>query len=41
VNGELSLLDATAQAELVRTGQVTAAELVMGPSSASRRSTRC
>jgi amidase len=28
VNGELSLLDATAQAELVRTGQVTAAELV-------------
>ena len=28
MNGELSLLDATAQAELVRTGQVTAAELV-------------
>lgn len=27
VTGELSLLDATAQAELVRTGQVTAAEL--------------
>ena len=25
---ELSLLDATAQAELIRTGQVTAAELV-------------
>jgi amidase len=28
VNGELSVLDACAQAELVRTGQVTAAELV-------------
>jgi amidase len=28
IDGELSLLDATAQAELVRTGQVTAAELV-------------
>jgi len=28
VNGELSLLDATAQAELVNTGQATAAELV-------------
>src|SRR5256884_1687078 len=28
VNEELSLLDATAQAELVRTGQVSAAELV-------------
>jgi amidase len=28
MNGELALLDATAQAELVRTGQVSAAELV-------------
>src|SRR5690242_20886171 len=28
IDGELSLLDATAQAELVRTGQMTAAELV-------------
>src|SRR5690349_555901 len=28
IDGELALLDATAQAELVRTGQVTAAELV-------------
>ena len=29
VNEELALLDATAQAELVRTGQVSAAELVV------------
>lgn len=28
MTSELSLLDATAQADLVRTGQVTAAELV-------------
>ena len=28
MNEELALLDATAQAELVRTGQVSAAELV-------------
>jgi len=37
MNGELALLDAAAQAELVRTDQVSAAELVTAAIERSRR----